>query len=136
MKQNKRDSMNSRTLTIGEFLRQLRKDEGVRQSDLAKQLGVKTSTYSAYENGRIKPAPDKLYALAQYYDINVELLVSKVKGSDETDSNTSNDVLALAAIKEAKDEVAMMEELVYYFRNLRPAHKKAVYELAKSLYIS
>ncbi len=82
------------------------------------------------------PALDKLYALAQYYDINVELLVSKVKGSDETDSNTSNDALALAAIKEAKDEVAMMEELVYYFRNLRPAHKKAVYELAKSLYIS
>lgn len=136
MKDSKRKIIDASTLTLGEFMRQLRNDAGVLQKDLAKQLGVKTSTYSAYENGRIKPAPDKLYALAQYYDINVELLVSKVKGSDETDVNTSNDALALSGIKEAKEEVALMEELVYYFRNLRPAHKKAVYELAKSLYIS
>lgn len=135
MKVAKRDNINASTLSLGEFMHQLRKDAGVLQKDLAKQLGVQTVTYSAYENGRITPTADKLYALAQYYDINVELLLSKVKAS-ENDAIKNYEPSVLPAIKEAKEEVAMMEELVYYFRNLRPTHKKAVYELAKSLCIS
>ena len=130
MKATKRDNINANTLSLGAFMRQLRKDAGIFQKDIAQQLGVKTVTYSAYENDRITPPSDKLYTLAQYYDINVELLISKLKSSDDDSSNEAN---ILPAIKEAKEEVAMMEELVYYFRNLRPAHKKAVYELAKSL---
>ena len=128
----KRNNIKSDSISLGEFMRQLRKDAGLHQKDLADRLGVKPVTYSAYENGRITPPADKLYALAQYYDINVELLMSKLKGhEDGAQSDTE-----IPAINAAKEEIAMLEELAYYFRNLSDAHKKAVFDLAKTLYVS
>ena len=100
--------------------------------DVAKELGVKSVTYSAYENGRIMLPADKLYILAEYYDINVELLMNKLKNCN---ANKHRDE-EVSVIRDAKEEAAMLEELAYYFRNLDKAHKKAVYDLAKTLYIS
>ena len=131
MRTEKRTNINEKNITLGELIRQLRKDSGVLQKDVAKELGVKAVTYSAYENGRIIPPADKLYILAKYYDVNVELLMNKLR-SDETIKSKDTEVLA---IKDAKEEAAMLEELAYYFRNLDKVQKKAVYDLVKALYI-
>ena len=132
MKKARRTNINENDLSLGEFIRQLRKDSGTLQKDVARQLGVKAVTYSAYENDRIKPPADKLYILAKYYDVNVELLMNKLNDEESVRQEDSD----VPTIKNIKEETAMLEELAYYFRNLDKVHKKAVYDLAKTLYIN
>lgn len=120
--------------TLPELLRQMRKDAGKYQSEIADMLGVKSVTYSAYETGRIVPSADKLYALAKLYGVNAEVFLQKI-GRDTVDiSENDNGRIEVPELKKIKDDTYKLDELVYYYKNLSDSQKNAVYELTKSLY--
>ena len=59
---------------IAEKLVALRKEKGITQGELAERLSVSDKTVSKWENGSSTPNPDMLAALAQYFDISLDVL--------------------------------------------------------------
>lgn len=58
-------------------LRTLRKQKGVNQKVVADYLGISFQAYSRYEKGFIKPDPEKLAKLAEFFGVTVEYLDSQ-----------------------------------------------------------
>jgi transcriptional regulator with XRE-family HTH domain len=62
---------------LKERLKELRKEKGVIQSDVAESLGVDRSTYGKYETGDSIPDIDKLMWLAVYFGVSVDYLLGR-----------------------------------------------------------
>ena len=63
-----------------ELLKELRKQCGMSQAEVAKALGIRQSTVAMWENGTNLPRADKLPALSKLYHCPIEkLLGSKRK---------------------------------------------------------
>ena len=70
-------------------LKEYRKKKNIRQSDLAKQIGVSRSTVSMWEIGASQPDNDLLLKLSQILDCSVdELLQSEPGAADAGLANT------------------------------------------------
>ena len=57
---------------IGSFLKELRKERGLTQEQLAETLGVSNRSVSRWETGTNMPDFDLLMQIARYYDVTVE----------------------------------------------------------------
>lgn len=53
-------------------LEQLRKLRGIRQEELAAQLGVSRQTISSLEKGRYNPSIVLAFKIARYFDLTIE----------------------------------------------------------------
>ena len=53
----------------------MREDRDIKQSTLAKYLGVHQTTYSSYEIGKLSLTADVLVKLAKYYNTSVDYLL-------------------------------------------------------------
>lgn len=62
-------------MVFGERLKQLRLDKGLKQSDLAKLLGVSNVAISHYESGSRKPDPDTLAQISDVFNVTVDNLL-------------------------------------------------------------
>ncbi|NLI59583.1 MAG: helix-turn-helix transcriptional regulator [Clostridium sp.] len=62
---------------LSEKLKELRKEKGVTQNEVAKLLGVDRSTYGKYETGDSTPDADKLMWLAEYFNVSVDYLLGR-----------------------------------------------------------
>ena len=62
-----------------EKVERLMNEKGVKVSDVAKATGISSSVFTDWKKGRYTPKADKLYALAQYFDVPMEYFF------DETD---------------------------------------------------
>lgn len=56
-----------------EIVEKLMKEKGVRASDVAKATGIPSSVFTDWKKGRYVPKADKLYALAQYFKVPMEV---------------------------------------------------------------
>lgn len=57
---------------IGKRIRELRKQHGINQRELAEKLGIGHTTVSSYEVGRITPDIVVLYQLSQILDVDIQ----------------------------------------------------------------
>lgn len=65
-------------MKFGEKVKNLRKDQRLTQTDLAKQLGVSLRTIISYETGKSYPKKREVYAiLADYFHIDVNYLLTE-----------------------------------------------------------
>ncbi len=62
--------------TLGQNIKLLRKRRGRTQDDIAHALEMKRSTLSGYENGVAEPGIEALLALAKYFKISVDTLIT------------------------------------------------------------
>ncbi len=60
-------------------IRDLREDRDLRQSDLAKMVGIDQRTISNYETGKSKPDSDALIRLADFFNVSIDYLVGRVQ---------------------------------------------------------
>ena len=58
---------------FGKRLMELRQEKGISQKQLAEVLGVFQQSINRWENGKIKPGMDNIIALAEYFNVTVEL---------------------------------------------------------------
>lgn len=58
-------------------LKILRTDARLTQGELAKKVGITTSTISMYEQGNRKPSIEALEALADFFNVDVDYLLGK-----------------------------------------------------------
>lgn len=55
-----------------EKVERLMSEKGVKAADVAKAVGISSSVFTDWKKGRYTPKADKLYALAQYFDVPME----------------------------------------------------------------
>ena len=68
-------------------LKSLRLEKDLYQSDIAKIIGVTTSAYSFYENGKRDMSTDIVIKLSKFFDVSVDYLLGI---SDERRSSNEN----------------------------------------------
>lgn len=59
-------------MNIGNRLKQLRKEKGVTQKQIATYLGIKQNSYSQYENGDRELGLETISKIAKYYKVAVQ----------------------------------------------------------------
>jgi len=64
-------------LTFSEHLLQLRKEKGLKQTELARSIDISWRAYQTYERGEREPQMSTLVALADFYDISLDELVCR-----------------------------------------------------------
>ncbi|WP_455501205.1 helix-turn-helix domain-containing protein [Gemmiger sp.] len=64
---------------LGEILRELRKDRGMTQADLAEKLSLSPLTISAYECGRSSPDDDVKIKIAQIFNVSLDYLPGLIR---------------------------------------------------------
>ena len=75
--------------TLGKRLKELRREKGIQQDDLARDIGVSKGTVSVWERDARKPEYDTLEQLCQYFQVNLGYLLGEdvdralVQSSDE-----------------------------------------------------
>ena len=62
---------------VSERLKNLRKERGVTQKEVAEKAGVIERQYQNYEYGKIKPSHDALIALADFFNVSIDYLVGR-----------------------------------------------------------
>lgn len=94
-----------------EILKSLRKENGLKQSELAKKLGIGQSTIVGYEKGLHEPTAEILSRYANFFNVSTDYLLGR------TDDFGS--VIAPVAPALSEDEA----ELVALYRSLLPDYK-------------
>ena len=75
--------------TLGKRLKELRREKGILQDDLARDIGVSKGTVSVWERDARKPEYDTLEQLCEYFQVNLGYLLGEdvdralVQPSDE-----------------------------------------------------
>ena len=68
---------------FAERLRTLRKSKGLTQLELAKLLGVSTSTIGMYEQGRREPELSFVMKIASYFQVSSDFILGFDKNKEE-----------------------------------------------------
>ena len=53
-------------------IEEIRKENGIRQEDFAKEMGVSRQTISSLENGRYNPSIMLAYKIAKFFGMTIE----------------------------------------------------------------
>lgn len=62
---------------FGDMLRRLRKDKGLTQYELGKILGLSKQAISSYERKGVRPSPETLARLADFFNISLDELFNR-----------------------------------------------------------
>lgn len=73
---------------IGERLKQLRKERGLTQKQLAKELGISASTIGMYEQGRREPDHRLLSKICRFFSVSSDFFIEE-NGNRLPSSQTS-----------------------------------------------
>ncbi|BFH17948.1 helix-turn-helix domain-containing protein [Paenibacillus melissococcoides] len=63
-------------MSIGRRIKELRKEKGVSQKDLAETIGVSRGNVGDWELDKVKPGADALLALSEYFEVTTDWLLS------------------------------------------------------------
>lgn len=77
---------------LAKRLKELRKNRGKTQQQMAETLKVLRSTYGEYERGKIAPPMDKLQSLATYFDVSIDYLIGNTNSKRAKDETPTEDV--------------------------------------------
>lgn len=64
-------------MKLAERLKELRKERGVRQEQVAVALDISMSAYCNYEQGKREPTASVLDRMADYYSVSVDYLLGR-----------------------------------------------------------
>jgi hypothetical protein len=67
---------------VGGRLRKLRKDRGITQADLARQIGIQQSDLSRMEQGEYRVSLDKLFRILAVFDLDLAEFFGEKKASE------------------------------------------------------
>ena len=80
--------MASKDRVLGSRIRELRKNKGLRQAELASLLHVSQQAVGSWETGRTAPGADTLNELADYFGVTTDYLLGRPEEKKEKDSNS------------------------------------------------
>lgn len=80
----------------GEFLKQLRKEKGLTQEQLAEQFAVSNRSVSRWETGSNMPELSVLIELADFYDVDIREIIDGERKSEIMDYETKDTLKKVA----------------------------------------
>ena len=83
-------------LKIGRFLKDLRKEKGLTQEQLAEQFHISRRTVSRWETGSNLPDLDILIEIADYYEVDLRELLDGERESEKMNKELEETVLKVA----------------------------------------
>ena len=92
-------------IKIGEFLKELRKEKGLTQEQLAEQFNVSRRSVSRWETGNNMPDLDTLIEMADYYEIDLRELLDGERKSEKMNEELKETVLKVAGYCNSEKEV-------------------------------
>lgn len=101
-------------------IKQLRNEQGILQSDLAKILKVGQGTISNWETGRTEPDQDSLKNMSQYFGVSIDYILGNI------DTKKAPTVDEVDALPESKALREVME-------SLSPEDRQRVLEFGRNL---
>lgn len=75
------------------ILRKYRRDKGLTQNNISKELGIKRSTYAKYETGENQPDYETLSQLASFFQVTTDELLGRNKEDNVIEFNKNQDTL-------------------------------------------
>lgn len=69
----------------------LRRESGMKQSDLSEILNVSQQTISKYENGKIDPDPETLRKLSELFNVSVDYIIGNSSKRDHSELTAKNE---------------------------------------------
>ncbi|WP_330572288.1 helix-turn-helix domain-containing protein [Petralouisia muris] len=81
---------------IGKFLKELRKQKGLTQEQIAEKFHVSNRTISRWENGNNMPDLDILIELSDYYEVDLREILNGERKSGNMDKEMKETVLGAA----------------------------------------
>lgn len=105
----------------GERIRSLRKQAGLKQSELAEQLGVSTSAVGMYENNRRVPPRPVLLRLCSIFHVTADYLLAE----QTAPSDLEEELDAL------KNKLMRQEGLLFHGKPVSSADLEKVFDAAR-----
>lgn len=66
-------------IVVAERIRELMKEEGLTQVALGGKIGIKQNTISTWLSGKKEPSIASLWAIADYFQVDIDYLVGRKK---------------------------------------------------------
>ncbi len=88
----------------GKFLKELRKQKGLTQEQLAEKFNVSNRTISRWENGNNMPDLDILIEISDYYEVDLREILNGERKSGNMDKEMEETVLQVADYTNAEAE--------------------------------
>ena len=92
-------------IKIGELLKDLRKEKGLTQEQLAEQFNVSRKSVSRWETGNNLPNLDTLIEIADFYEIDLRELLGGERKSEKMNKELKETVLKIAKYSNSEKEV-------------------------------
>ncbi len=102
-------------IKIGTFLRQLRKESGLTQEELAEKFGVSSRSVSRWENGSTMPELGILVDLADFYHIDIKELIDGERKSETMDRESKEVLKSVADYAEQEKKLAVRRKCIVTF---------------------
>jgi transcriptional regulator with XRE-family HTH domain len=91
-------------MDFGSIVVELRKEKGISQTDLAKQLGIHKNVLGRYERDEVKPSIEVARNIADILDVSLDYLTGKT--DVEIDKVTAKRILEVSKFNEEdKDHI-------------------------------
>ena len=87
---------------IGEFLRELRKEKGLTQEQLAEQFNISRRSVSRWEIGSNMPDVGLLIEIADFFDVDIREIIDGERKSENMEKETLKKVAEYADAEKAK----------------------------------
>ena len=98
---------------IGSFLKELRKEKGITQEQMAEELGVSGRTISRWETGSNMPDISLLVEIAEFFDVSIPEIIKGERKSEDMKDEAKEVAETMSDYAKAEKE-----QLVKSIRNL------------------
>ena len=100
-------------IKVGAFLKDLRKEKGITQEQLAEKLGVSGRTISRWETGKNMPDISLLVEIAEFFDVSIPEIIKGERKSEYMKNETKEVAETMSDYAKAEKE-----QLIKSFRNM------------------
>ena len=100
-------------IKVGAFLKDLRKEKGITQEQLAEELGVSGRTISRWETGKNMPDISLLVEIAEFFDVSIPEIIKGERKSENMKEETKEVAETMSDYAKAEKE-----QLIKSFRNM------------------
>ena len=130
---------------VGAFFRELRREKGLTQEQLAENFNVSARTVSRWETGSNMPDIDVLIEMSDYYNVDIRELIDGERKSENMNKETEELVLKvtdynnieklrLAKIARVLQIVGLLCLIVYYVMlDLEPEEPSSLYDFISGM---
>ena len=107
------------TIKIGNFLTELRKEQGLTQEALGEKIGVTNKTVSRWENGNYLPPVEMLQELSRLYSVSINELLCGERIPQENYQEKAEETLAVIL---SNSSFSIKERTEFWMRKWKKDH--------------